>query len=135
GKPEGFGTVEVGAITFPPQLETIKDHVADATGKGARILTGGNQIQSDGRFFEPTVLVDVDHSMKIMTEETFGPTLPIMRVRDAEEALRLANDTPYGLGASVFSRDTKRGEAIARRIEAGAANVNDAMINYTVPEL
>jgi acyl-CoA reductase-like NAD-dependent aldehyde dehydrogenase len=135
GKPEGYGTVEVGAITFPPQLDTIKDHVADAVQKGARVLTGGNEIAGPGRFYEPTVLVDVDHSMKCMTEETFGPTLPIMKVGDAEEAVRLANDSPYGLGASVFSKDTARGEAIARRIQAGAANVNDAMINYTVLEL
>jgi acyl-CoA reductase-like NAD-dependent aldehyde dehydrogenase len=135
GKPDGFGSVEVGAITFPPQLDTIEDHVADAVDKGARVLTGGHQVPGPGRFYEPTVLVDVDHSMKIMTEETFGPTLPIMKVADAEEAVRLANDSPYGLGASVFSRDAARGEAIARRIEAGAANVNDAMINYTVLEL
>jgi acyl-CoA reductase-like NAD-dependent aldehyde dehydrogenase len=135
GKPEGFGSVEVGAITFPPQMDTIKDHVQDALQKGARALTGGHEVQGKGRFFEPTVLVDVDHSMKIMTDETFGPTLPIMKVGDAEEAVRLANESPYGLGASVFSRDTRRGEAIARRIEAGAANVNDAMINYTVLEL
>jgi|HubBroStandDraft_2_1064218.scaffolds.fasta_scaffold00784_3 acyl-CoA reductase-like NAD-dependent aldehyde dehydrogenase len=131
----GFGTVEVGAITFPPQLETIKDHVADAVQKGARVLTGGKERPGAGRFYEPTVLVDVDHSMKIMTEETFGPTLPIMKVADADEAVRLANDSPYGLGSSVFTRDTTRGEAIARRIEAGASNVNDAMINYTVLEL
>ena len=135
GKPDDYGTVEVGAITFPPQLDTIKDHVGDAIQKGARVLTGGHQVAGAGRFFEPTVVVDVDHSMKIMTEETFGPTLPIMKVRDAEEALRLANDTPYGLGASVFTRDTERGEAIARRIEAGAATVNDAMINYAALEL
>ena len=135
GKPEGFGSVEVGAITFPPQLETIKDHVADAIQKGARVLTGGQQAPGAGRFYEPTVLVDVDHSMKCMTEETFGPTLPIMKVADADEAVRLANDSPYGLGASVFSKDTARGEAVARRLETGAANVNDAMINYTVLEL
>jgi acyl-CoA reductase-like NAD-dependent aldehyde dehydrogenase len=135
GKPDGPGSVEVGAITFPPQMETIKDHVADAVQKGARILTGGNQTPGAGRFFEPTVMVDVDHTMKCMTEETFGPTLPIMKVADADEAVRLANDSPYGLGASVFSRDTARGEAVARRVEAGAANVNDAMINYTVLEL
>jgi acyl-CoA reductase-like NAD-dependent aldehyde dehydrogenase len=135
GKPQGPGSVEVGAITFPPQLEIIKDHVADAVQRGARVLTGGNEAPGAGRFFEPTVLVDVDHTMKCMTEETFGPTLPIMKVADAEEAVRLANDSPYGLGASVFSRDAQRGEAIARRIEAGAANVNDAMINYTVLEL
>jgi acyl-CoA reductase-like NAD-dependent aldehyde dehydrogenase len=131
----GFGTVEVGAITFPPQLDTIKDHVEDAVQKGARVLTGGKQAPGPGRFYEPTVLVDVDHTMKCMTEETFGPTLPIMKVADEDEAVRLANDSPYGLGASVFSRDAVRGEAVARRIESGAANVNDAMINYTVLEL
>jgi acyl-CoA reductase-like NAD-dependent aldehyde dehydrogenase len=81
------------------------------------------------------VLVDVDHTMKCMTEETFGPTLPIMKVEDADEAVRLANDSPYGLGSSVFTRDVERGEQIARRLDAGAANVNDAMINYTVLEL
>ncbi len=135
GKPDGYGSVEVGAITFPPQLDTIKDHVADALEKGARVLAGGKQVPGAGRFYEPTVLVDVDHTMKCMTEETFGPTLPIMKVADADEAVRLANDSPYGLGASVFSKDTARGEAVARRLEAGAANVNDAMINYTVLEL
>jgi len=135
GKPEGPGSVEVGAITFPPQLETIKDHVADAVQKGARVLAGGNQAPGAGRFFEPTVLVDVDHTMKCMTEETFGPTLPIMKVADADEAVRLSNDSDYGLGASVFSRDTEKGEQIARRLHSGAANVNDAMINYTVLEL
>jgi acyl-CoA reductase-like NAD-dependent aldehyde dehydrogenase len=135
GKPTGYGSVEVGAITFPPQLDTIKDHVADAIQKGAHVLAGGNEVPGAGRFFEPTVLVDVDHSMKIMTEETFGPTLPIMKVHDADEAVRLANDTPYGLASSVFSRNTARGEAIARRIEAGATTVNDAMINYAALEL
>jgi len=131
----GFGTVDVGAITFPPQLDTIKDHVADAVDKGAHVLTGGRQSDGAGRFYEPTVLVDVDHTMKIMSEETFGPTLPIMKVKDADEAVRLANDSPYGLGASVFTKDTEKGEAVARRIQAGAANVNDALINYTVLEL
>jgi acyl-CoA reductase-like NAD-dependent aldehyde dehydrogenase len=138
GNPDGgFGSVEVGAITFPPQLQTIESHVADAVDKGARVLAGGHPVQSanGGRFYEPTVLVDVDHTMACMTEETFGPTLPIMKVSDAEEAVRLANDSPYGLGASVFTRDSDRGEEIARRLEVGAANVNDAMINYTVLEL
>src|SRR5271167_3099034 len=136
GPPHGPGSVEVGAITFPPQLKTIEDHVSDALDRGAHVLAGGHAVQSGGgRFYEPTVLVDVDHTMKIMTEETFGPTLPIMKVADAEEAVRLANDSPYGLGSSVFTRDTAKGEAIARRLEAGAVNVNDAMINYTVLEL
>ncbi len=70
-----------------------------------------------------------------MTEETFGPTLPIMKVADAEEAVRLANDSPYGLQASVFSKDTARGEEIARRVEAGAVTVNDAQLNYAALEL
>jgi acyl-CoA reductase-like NAD-dependent aldehyde dehydrogenase len=81
------------------------------------------------------VLVDVDHSMKIMTEETFGPTLPIMKVADAEEALRLANDSEYGLAGSVFSKDTDKGEKLARRVEAGAVCVNDAIINFAAIEL
>jgi acyl-CoA reductase-like NAD-dependent aldehyde dehydrogenase len=136
GAPKGPGSVDVGAITFPPQLDTIKEHVSDAIDKGARVLTGGNSVEGvSGRFYQPTVLVDVDHTMKAMTEETFGPTLPIMKVADADEAVRLANESPYGLGASVFTRDTERGEAIARRLEAGAANVNDALVNYTALEL
>ncbi len=137
GRPDGGpGTVEVGSMTFPPQVDLVEDHVTDAVAKGARVLTGGHRgEQGGGHYFEPTVLVDVDHSMKIMTEETFGPTLPIMKVRDAEEAVRLANDSEYGLAGSVFSRDTDRGEQVARRVEAGAVCVNDAIINFAAIEL
>ncbi|HEX3693265.1 MAG TPA: succinic semialdehyde dehydrogenase [Solirubrobacteraceae bacterium] len=136
GAPAGPGSVDVGAITFPPQLETISEHVTDAVDKGARVLAGGRRVEGvSGRFYEPTVLVDVDHTMKAMTEETFGPTLPIMKVADAEEAVRLANESPYGLGASVFTKDVERGEQIARRLQAGAANVNDAVVNYTALEM
>ena len=100
------------------------------------MLTGGHaSTATGGRFYEPTVLVDVDHSMACMTEETFGPTLPIMRVADAEEALKLANDSSYGLAASVWTKDAARGEALARRIEAGAVCVNDAQLNYLALEL
>ncbi|UGS34134.1 aldehyde dehydrogenase family protein [Capillimicrobium parvum] len=135
GVPTGFGAVDVGAVTFPPQLDIISAHVDDAVAKGARAVVGGHKGPGPGRFFEPTVLVDVDHTMDAMTEETFGPTLPIMRVADAEEAIRLANDSPYGLGASVFSKDVTRGEAVARRLDAGAVDVNDTMLNYTALEL
>ncbi len=137
GRPGGGpGTVEVGSMTFPPQVDLVEDHVNDALSKGARALTGGHRgDQGGGHYFEPTVLVDVDHSMKIMTEETFGPTLPIMKVRDAEEALRLANDSEYGLAGSVFSKDTDKGEKLARRVEAGAVCVNDAIINFAAIEL
>jgi len=131
----GAGSVEVGAVTFPPQLDTIDAHVKDAVAKGAKVLTGGKMREGDGRFYEPTVLVDVDHSMECMTEETFGPTLPIMKVADADQALELANESPYGLQASVWTKDTARGEQIARRVEAGAVCVNDAQINYTALEL
>jgi acyl-CoA reductase-like NAD-dependent aldehyde dehydrogenase len=109
--------------------------VRDAVQKGATILTGGHVRPGVGRFYEPTVLVDVDHSMKCMTEETFGPTLPIMKVKSAEEGVRLANDSEYGLQASVWTSDIARGEQLARRLEAGVVCVNDAQINYTALNL
>ncbi|MDQ6731530.1 MAG: aldehyde dehydrogenase family protein, partial [Actinomycetota bacterium] len=123
GVPTQEGAVDVGAVIFPPQLDIVADHVKDAAAKGATVLTGGHARTGPGRFFEPTVLVDVDHSMKCMTEETFGPTLPIMKIADADEGVRLANDSEYGLQASVWTADTERGEALARRIQAGVVCV------------
>ena len=122
-------------MTFPPQLELVDDHVRDAVDKGAKVLVGGHPRPGEGRFFEPTVLVDVDHSMKIMRDETFGPTIPIMKVADVEEGIRLANDSVYGLQASVWTSDVNRGEALARRIQAGVVCVNDAQVNYTALNL
>ena len=107
----------------------------EARAAGARALTGGAGHADGGRFYEPTVLVDVDHSMAAMTEETFGPVVPVMKVADADEAVRLANDSEYGLAASVWTKDARRGEEIARRIEAGAVCVNDAQLNYLALEL
>jgi acyl-CoA reductase-like NAD-dependent aldehyde dehydrogenase len=135
GVPTDVGTVDVGAVIFPPQLDIVDEHVRDAVEKGAKVLTGGHAKRDGGRFFEPTVLVDVDHSMKLMQEETFGPTLPIMKIANAEEGVRLANDSTYGLQASVWTGDVERGEALARRIEAGVVCVNDAQINYTALNL
>src|SRR5438034_1481583 len=122
----GAGTVEVGSMTFPKQVDIVENHVNDALAKGAKAVTGGHRGSGKGYYYEPTVLVDVTPDMDCMREETFGPTMPIMKVRDAEEAIRLANDSQYGLAASVFSKDVGRGEAVARRIEAGAVCVNDA---------
>ena len=137
GRPAGPGSVDVGSLTSAPQVETVERHVRDAEAKGAKILTGGQRGHAGeaGYWFQPTVLVDVTHEMDCMREETFGPTLPIMKVADAEEAIRLANDSHYGLGAAVFSRDVGRAEAIARRVQAGAVTINDALVNYTALEL
>ncbi len=135
GPPGPAGSIDVGAIIFPPQLELIEAHVRDAVDKGATVVTGGERGEGPGRFYRPTVLSGVDHSMLCMTEETFGPTLPVMSVSDADEAVSLANDGLYGLQASVWTRDHERGEQIARRVEAGSVCVNDAQINYIALEL
>jgi acyl-CoA reductase-like NAD-dependent aldehyde dehydrogenase len=134
GVPRDFGSVEVGSFINPPQAEIVEAHVQDAVSKGARVLSGGRRPPGEGAYFEPTVLADVDHSMACMTEETFGPTLPIMKVSDVEEAIRMANDSPYGLQASVFTGDIARGEWVARRIQAGAVVVNDCGANYSALE-
>jgi acyl-CoA reductase-like NAD-dependent aldehyde dehydrogenase len=135
GVPGGPGETDVGAITSPPQVDLIDEHVKDAVSKGARVLVGGKRGNGSGDFYEPTLLVDVDHSMECMMEETFGPTLPVMKVSDADEAVRLANDSPYGLQASVWTKDTGKGERLARMIEAGVASVNDTQVNYLALEL
>ena len=101
----------------------------------ASVLTRRPRRDGRRRFFEPTVLVDVDHTMEIMTEETFGPTLPIMKVATPRRRVRLANDSPYGLGASVFTKDLEKGEQIARRIDAGSVCVNDAIDQLRRAEL
>ena len=120
---------DVGAMTSPNQTAVVEEHVNDALANGARAVTGGKAAEGPGDYFEPTVLVDVDHSMKVMRDETFGPVVGVMKVRDTEEALRLANDTRYGLAGSVFG-EKSRAEQVARRIEAGAVNVNDVIVNY-----
>ena len=135
GPPGEPGSVDIGAIIFPPQIELIEAHVADAVDKGAEVVTGGRRGSGPGRFYEPTILTGVDHSMRCMVEETFGPTLPVMSVGDAEEAVALANEGPYGLQASVWTRDEQRGEELARRLDAGTAMVNDAQLNYAALEL
>jgi acyl-CoA reductase-like NAD-dependent aldehyde dehydrogenase len=121
--------VEVGAMTSPNQTAVVEDQVNDALASGARALTGGKRVEGPGQYFEPTVLVDVDHSMKVRRDETFGPVVGVMMVRDSEEALRLANDTRYGLCGSVFGARV-RAECVARRVECGAVNVNDVLVNY-----
>ena len=120
---------DVGAMTSPNQTAIVEDHVSDALASGAKALTGGKRVPGPGDYFEPTVLVDVDHSMKVMRDETFGPVVGVMKVRDTEEAIRLANDSPYGLSGSVFG-ERDHAEQVARRVECGAINVNDVLVNY-----
>jgi acyl-CoA reductase-like NAD-dependent aldehyde dehydrogenase len=132
---DSTGEFDVGAIACPQQLEIIDSHVADAVEKGARVLAGGRRNPAHaGLFYEPTVLDGVTHRMRIMREETFGPVLPIMRVADEAEALRLANDSGYGLNASIFTGDRRHGVELARSIESGCVVVNDCMLTYGVPE-
>ena len=103
--------------------------MADAQAHGARMLAGGERPPSRqrGYFYEPTVLVNVDHSMRIMREETFGPTIPIMTYRDFDEAIRLANDSPFGLGANLYTYDARKVKQFYEEVQAGTLWVNDPL--------
>ena len=129
------GEFDIGPMIWPKQLETIERHVADALEKGARLLSGGRRATEVGSlFYEPTVLVDVTHDMAVMREETFGPILPIVRVKDEAEALRLANDTVYGLAANVWTKDEDKAIRLAKGIFAGSVCVNESAITYGAVE-
>lgn len=130
--PDANAPYSMGPVTTERQLAIVDRHLQDALAKGAQILVGG---QRRGHFVEPTVLVDVNHDMLIMREETFGPFVPIMRVRDEAEAIRWANDSEYGLGASVWSRDLARAQAVNARVACGTLQVNDALSHFAVPNL
>jgi acyl-CoA reductase-like NAD-dependent aldehyde dehydrogenase len=127
--------IDVGPMTTADQRQTVEGHIADARAKGARILCGGKRLEGlPGYFLTPAIVSGVDHSMKIMTEETFGPVLPIMPFNTVEEAAALANDCEYGLTASVWTRDRKKARWLAERIEAGTVTVNDHMFSFTDPK-
>lgn len=127
--------VELGSMTSRKQLEKVESQVEEALKRGAKILTGGRRTpNSKGLYYEPTVMVDLNHEMEIMKDETFGPIIPIMQVKDQEEAIRLANDSRYGLDSSVFTRDKKSGWKIAERIQAGSVCINDSLVNFMIPD-
>jgi acyl-CoA reductase-like NAD-dependent aldehyde dehydrogenase len=127
---------DIGSMTFRPQIEIVERHVAEARERGASILTGGRRFEHDGEgdWYEPTVIADVDHSFEVMRDESFGPVVGVMKVKDADEAVRLANDSRYGLSGYVFGK-TKDAAAVARRLEVGAACVNDVLINFLASDV
>ena len=128
------GGVDLGPMENLAQLKVVEEHLQDAVDKGAKVLCGGRRLDNlPGYFFEPTILTNVNHKMKIMTEETFGPVLPIMTFRNLEEAMALANDSHYGLTASVWTRDKKAGAWIAERLETGGVTINDHMMTFNEP--
>jgi len=135
GSGDGYD-VHMGSLTNQRELLRAEEHVNEAIAKGAKVLHGGKRRPDLGPlFYEPTILVDVDHTMKVMTEETFGPIVPIMKVKDADEAIRLANDNEYGLSACIFTRDLRRGERLARLIDAGDVSINRPQLVFGTPSL
>jgi acyl-CoA reductase-like NAD-dependent aldehyde dehydrogenase len=123
GQPTEAG-VYFGPLTRKAQLEVLERQVRDAVAKGARILTGGKRIEGKGYFFEPTILADVTQDMLVMKEESFGPIIGIMKVKDDEEAVQLMADTEYGLTAAVYSRDQQRAEKLIGQFNTGSGYWN-----------
>ncbi|MDT4897130.1 MAG: hypothetical protein QOH25_2207 [Acidobacteriota bacterium] len=135
---QAIGTTEdtdIGSMSSERQLAIVEEHVEDALKRGARVLAGGKRAQQlSGSFYEPTVLADVDHAMTVMREETFGPVLPVMTFKTEDEALRLANDSVFGLTASVWTKDARRGRRIAELLEAGTVMVNEVLYTHGIAQ-
>jgi succinate-semialdehyde dehydrogenase/glutarate-semialdehyde dehydrogenase len=125
--------VDVGPLTLERQRHIVEEHVADALARGARVLTGGQATPGPGWFYPPTVLAGVDHHMRIMREETFGPVLPVMAVENLEEAVRLANESDYGLTASAWTRDPETARRLQRDLRAGVVTINDCASSFGEP--
>lgn len=129
-------TTDIGPMADPKYRAKTEEHVADAVQRGAKVLTGGKRPSSftHGFYYEPTVLVNVNHSMRCMTEETFGPTIPVMPYRDFDEAIRLVNDSDYGLGACIRTNDPRLAKRFFEEVKAGTIWINDPLTdNYGGP--
>ncbi|HYX41211.1 MAG TPA: aldehyde dehydrogenase family protein, partial [Pyrinomonadaceae bacterium] len=126
---------EIGAMSSERQLAVVEEHVSEAVARGAHVLTGGQRAESlSGSFYQPTVITGVDHTMTIMCDETFGPVLPVMTFKTEDEAIKLANDSPFGLTASVWTRDSQRGKRIAEQLEAGTVMVNEVLYTHGIAQ-
>ncbi len=134
GDPAADDAVDTGAMTWDRQVEIVEERIKSAVDAGARVRTGGARRNTSGLAFAPTVLSDCRQDMDVMRKEIFGPVMPIMKVRDEEEAVALANDSTLGLAAYVFTDDKQKGRRLAERIEAGTVMVNDVLITYGAPE-
>lgn len=133
--PPTDASTDVGPLANNRGTKTLRELLQDALDKGAKLEVGGFPAPDTGFYWPPTVLTNVNSSMRLMTEEAFGPILPIQVVKDDEEAITLANDTEYGLDAYVFSSDLKRAHRIANRLKAGSVDINEVIVNYTMPTL
>jgi len=135
---QGRGTdagVDVGAMTNERQLQIVEEHISQGVKQGAQVALGGHRLQrNDGWFHEPTVITGADHTMQLMTEETFGPVLPIMTFASDDEAIRLANDSIYGLTACIFTSNIARGKRMAEQIEAGTVMVNEVVYTHALAQ-
>lgn len=130
------GEYDLGPVIWPRQLDIIERHLADAVAKGARVLCGGRRASAVGElYFEPTVLVDVTHDMLVMKEETFGPILPIVKVPDEATAVRMANDSQYGLSSTLWTRDDAKALRLGRQIQSGSVCINDSSVTYGAHEV
>ncbi len=126
--------VDIGAITTQSQLERIESQIMEARKDGATIHCGGRAItEKRGRFYPPTILTDVDHSFSCVRNETFGPIMPVMSFENDKQAVRFANDSAFGLTASIWTKDIAEGKRIARDIEAGTVMINDCVFTHALP--
>ena len=127
--------IEIGCMTSEAQLKKVEAQVAEALTQGAKALVGGRRNpRYKGNYFEPTVLIDVEPSMSVMKEETFGPIIPILKVKDADEAVRFANDSRYGLSGAIFSRSLTEAWRLAERMQCGSLCINDSLVNFIIPD-